>query len=186
MNEKSPGNANHMQWWKIAVCALGIVMIAGAVTYTLITRASASSTAPSNSNPTPSAAAVNAPVSDGAGELKWVRSLSSKFETYDFIFVVFPGNDDLTSKADQVVKSALEKIRQSGSAVDAMTLSASDPEFQPTLSRLAIQKLPTVLVIAATGQGVVIKGDITETKVLQAYLNLQKACVPGNSGCCPK
>ncbi|MCX6007108.1 MAG: hypothetical protein NTZ34_07605, partial [Chloroflexi bacterium] len=75
---------------------------------------------------------------------------------------------------------------QSGAAVDAMTLSSADPEFQLTIDRLAIQKLPAVLVIAATGQGAIIKGDITETKVLQAYLSLQKTCVPGTSGCCPK
>ena len=91
----------------------------------------------------------------------------------------------LTGKADQTVKTSLEKIRQSGGAVEVMTLSSTDPEFQPTLDRLAIQKLPAVLVFAATGQGAIVKGDITETKLLQAYLTLQKTCVPG-SGCCGK
>jgi len=67
-----------------------------------------------------------------------------------------------------------------------MTLSSTDPEFQASLDRLAIQKLPAVLLIAATGQGDVVKGDITEAKLLQAYLSLQKTCVPGASGCCPK
>jgi hypothetical protein len=173
----------NMQWWKIALCALAVLMIAGAVTYTLMTRTSASPVALSASNPAPSTAAVNAPASGGAGELNWVKNLNSKFATYDFIFILFPGNDDATAKADQVVKTSLEKIKQSGGVVDAMTLSSTDPEFQSTMDRLAIQKLPAVLVFAATGQGAIVKGDITETKLLQAYVSLQKTCVPG-SGCC--
>jgi hypothetical protein len=174
------------RWWKIAVCALGLLMIAGAVTYTLITRIPTGSTATTSGNPLPPTAAINTPASDAVGELNWVTGLSSRYETYDFIFVVFPGNDELTGKADQAVQTASETIRQSGTAIEAMTLSSMDPEFQVSLDRLAIQKLPAVLLLAATGQGAIVKGDITETKLLQAYLNLQKTCVPGTSGCCPK
>ena len=176
----------NVQLWKIAVCVLGVLMIAGAITYVLITRMAASSASPPNGNPAQSTEAVNTPDSDGVGELKWVTSLDSKYETNDYIFVVFPGNDELTTKADQAVKTSMEKIRQSGTNVDAMALSSSDLEFQASLDRLAIQKLPAVLLLAPTRQGVVVKVDITETKLLQAYLSLQKTCVPGASGCCPK
>jgi hypothetical protein len=176
----------NVQWWKIAVCALGVLMIVGAVTYALITRAAASSTAPLNSRLVLSTAAINTPDSGGVGELNWVTGLSPRYETYDFIFVVFPGNDELTGKVGQAVKTATEKIGQSGTVVDTMTLSPADPEFQASLDRLAIQKLPAVLLLASTGQGEIVKGDITETKLLQAYLSLQKTCVPGASGCCPK
>ena len=115
-----------------------------------------------------------------------MKNLNTKFESNDFVIVIFPGNDDLTAKADQLVKIACEKIRQDGTNIEAMTLSSTDSEFQTTLDRLAIQKLPVVRMIAPTGQGDTIKGDITETKILQAYLSLQKACAPGASGCCPK
>ena len=198
----------NIQWWKIAVCVLGVLVIAGTVTYTLMTRTSASSTAPATnspavpatsspttpassspaapttSSPTPSATATNAPASDGTGEMNWIKGLNSKWQTNDFIFVIFPGDDDLTGKADQAVKTSLEKIRQAGGAVDTVTLSSTDPEFKVTIDRLAIQKLPAVLVFAVTGQGSIVKGDITETKLLEAYLALQKStCAPG-SGCC--
>lgn len=171
------------QWWKIAVCVLGVLGIAGAITYTLMTRTSASSTAPATGNTAPSATAANASIAGGTGEMKWVMNLNSKWASNDFILVVFPGNDDLTGKANEAVKSAAEKMKEAGTTVEVMTLSPTDPEFQPTLDRLAIQKLPAVLVFAATGQGATVKGDITETKLLQAYLTLQKTCVPG-SGCC--
>jgi hypothetical protein len=181
MIQNRDGDKNKIQWWKIALCALGVLVIAGVVTYTLMTRTSASSTAATTSNPTPSATAANAPASDPTGAPNWVKSLDSKWETNDIIFVVFPGDADLTVKADQAVK-----LRESGAAVDTITLSSRDPEFRLTLDQLAIQKLPAVLMLKATGQGGVIKGDITETKVLQGYLSLQKACAPGaGSGCCP-
>ena len=175
----------NIQWWKIALCVLGVLMIAGAVTYTLVTRTSAA-TASQATNLSKTATTANVAGSDGDGELKWVKNLNTKFESNDFVIVIFAGNDDLTAKADQLVKIACEKIRQDGTNIETMTLSSTDSEFQPSLDRLAIQRLPAILIIAPTGQGETIKGDITETKILQAYLSLQKACVPGASGCCPK
>jgi hypothetical protein len=172
-------------WWKIALCVLGVLMIAGAVTYTVVTRTSAV-TASQTANLSKRAATANVATSDGEGELNWVNNLSTKFESNDYVIVIFAGNDDLTAKADQSVKIACEKIRQDGTNIEAMTLSSTDSEYQTTLDRLAIQKLPAIRIVAPTGQGETIKGDITETKILQAYLSLQKACVPGVSGCCPK
>jgi hypothetical protein len=175
-----------LQWWKIALCALGVLMIAGAVTYTLITRTSASSAAPAANSASPVTGVPNTTASDGVGELNWVKSLNTKYKTNDFVFIVLPGNDDATRKVDAAVKSASEKMVVDGAAVDAMTLSPKDPEFSLTTDRLAIQKLPAVLLFASTGQGAIVKGDITETKLLQAYLTIMKTCVPGASGCCPK
>ena len=175
----------NIQWWKIALCILGVLMIAGAVTYTLVTRTSAA-TASQAANLSKTAKTAGFVTSDMDGELNWVKNLNTKFESNDFVIVILPGNDDLTRKVDQLVKSACEKIRQDRTRIEVMTLSSTDSEFQPSLDRLAIQRLPAILIIAPTGQGETIKGDITETKILQAYLSLQKACVPGASGCCPK
>ncbi|MCX6005659.1 MAG: hypothetical protein NTZ34_00125 [Chloroflexi bacterium] len=196
------GDKNKIQWWKVGLCAIVVLLIAGVITYTLMTRTSASSATPTASSPTapaasspasatinsttPTATAANAPATDGTPN--WVKSLDSKWETNDIIFVLFPGDADLTSKADQTVKSALIQLKKSGAAVDGMTLSSTDPEFRLTLEQLAIQKLPAVLILKSTGQGGVIKGDITETKLLQGYLSLTKStCAPGaGPGCCPK
>lgn len=175
----------NIQWWKIALCVLGVLMIAGAVTYALVTRTSAA-TVSQKANLSKTAATASFATPDGEGELNWVKSLNTKFESNDYVIVIFAGNDDLTAKADQLVKTASEKIRQDGTNIGAMTLISTDSEFQPTLDRLAIQKLPAIRIIAPTGQGETIKGDITESKILQAYLSLQKTCVPGASGCCPK
>ena len=175
----------NIQWWKIALLVLGVLMIAAAVTYTLLTRTSAA-TSSQAANLSKTATAANVATSGGEWELDWLKNLSTKFESNDFVIVIFPATDDITGKVDQLVKIASDKIREDGTNIETMTLSRTDPEFQTTLDQLAIQKLPAVRIIAPTGRGETIKGDITETKILQAYLSLQKACVPGASGCCPK
>lgn len=175
----------NIQRWKIALCVLGVLMIAFAVIYAVVIRGSVGTASPPANLPK-TATPASITTSDSDGELNWVKNLNTKFESNDFVIVIFPGNDDLTTKVAQLVKIASEKIRQDGTNIEAITLSPTDPELPLTLDRLAIQKLPAVLIIAPTGQGETIKGDITETKILQAYLSLQKACVPGASGCCPK
>lgn len=179
------GNMNNNQWWKIAVCVLGVLMIAGAVIYTVMTRNAVSSNAQTGNSAASSTAASNKPTSGGVGELNWVKNLSSKYETNDYIFIILPGSEDPTNNVTQMVNSSVEKIRKEGIAIDTMTLSSKDPEFTQTTERLAIQKLPAVLLFAASGQGAILKGDITETKLLQGFVTLQNTCVPGASGCCP-
>ena len=115
-----------------------------------------------------------------------LKNISQKFINSDFIFVILPGSADSTRTVDQTVAGTLEKIKGDGAVADVYTLSPQDPEFQVTTDRLKISKLPSVLLFSATGNGAIINGDITETKLLQAYLTVQQACVPGNSGCCPR
>jgi len=175
----------NIQWWKIALLALGVLMIAGAVTYTLVTRTSAA-TASQAANLSKTAKTAGFVASDMDGELNWVKNLNTKFESNDFVIVILPGNDDVTRKVEQLVESTCEKIRQDRTSIEFMTLSPADPEFPLTLDRLAIHKLPAILIMAPAGKQQIIKSDITESKILEAYLSLQGTCVPGTSGCCSK
>jgi hypothetical protein len=185
MTEKLPGNANHIQWWKIAVCVLGIVMIAGAITYSMLTRYSNTSGASSTNNPV-AAGSNNTQGPPGIDSLNWAKNVQAKFTNLDFLFVLLPGNDDLAKKTEQTISGAMEKISQDGARVGIFALDPQDPEVSITAERLSVSKLPAVLLFSATGSGAIVTGDITETKLLQAYLTVLKTCVPGNSGCCPK
>lgn len=187
MNKYSTDNGVSSRWWKVGVGVIVALMIAGAVIYTLTFRAPTSSNA-TNPNVTSSnapASTVNESSIGGADELNWINNLSSKFESNDFIFVIFSDNDDVTQQVEQAVKAAIEKIKQDGTAIESMTLSSADPEFKASLERLAIQKLPAVLLMAPSGQGTIVKGDVTETKLLSAYVSQLKTCAPCNPGCCP-
>ena len=183
MNKKQSGNSN--KWMKIGLCILGVLVIAGAVTYAVLTRQTSASGASSTQPATDSAVknTQSAGVIDG---LNWVKSVNTKFTDKDFLFVLLPGNDDLTKKTEQTVSSAVEKIMQDGVSVGVFPLDPKDPELAITAERLSISNLPAVLLFSAAGSGAIITGDITETKLLQAYLTVLKTCVPGNSGCCPK
>ena len=194
-------NMNSGRNWKIAVCILGVLMVAGAVIYSLMMKQSATTAganaANSNANAIQSANDEKAVTQSNAstaaidGEPAWVTSLQSKYKTNNFVFVIIPGNDSLTSEARQTVQSAIIKIRQSGTTVDTISINPKDPDLAVTAERLAIQKLPAVLLYNSTGSNTIIKGEISETKLLEAYLSLSKTCepgstcAPGKSSCCP-
>jgi len=177
-------NTNKNKWLKIGICILGVLMIAGAITYTVLTRQSGASGA--SSTPPADSALKNAQSTGGIDGLNWVKDVNSKFTNKDFLFVLLPGNDDLTKKTEQTLSGAVEKMMQDGVSVAVFPLDPKDSEVAITAKRLSISNLPAVLLFSSQGRGAIISGDITETKLLQAYLTLLQACVPGNSGCCPK
>jgi len=186
MSKQLKVNKNPAQWWKIGLCALGVLMVAGAIIYSLIIRNGAATGASANTVTAPAAAANNAQTSAGIADLNWTKNLGKNYASSDFIFVVLPGSADSNKAVDQAVAGTIEKIRGDGAVADVFTLSPQDPEFQITADRVKISKFPAILLLSPTGNGAIINGDITETKLLQAYLTVQQACIAGNSGCCPK
>jgi hypothetical protein len=183
----SSSTANKRQWWKIAVFALGIVLIVAGVTYSLITRHSAASNAPLGQGTVPaigSGASQSACVLLGIGELTWAKNLDSIFAGSDYVFVILPKDDDDSYKAvASQVAGAADRIRTGGTSVSSMTLSPSDPELAITADRLAIKQLPAVLIMSKNGIGAVVTGDFDETKLLQTYvvLSKQSICPPGSA-----
>ncbi|MCX6001835.1 MAG: hypothetical protein NTY79_04815 [Chloroflexi bacterium] len=165
MNNKPTVNKNPMQWWKIGLCALGVLLIAGAIIYALMIRNGASA----NSAAKPATAANNAQTSTGIADLNWAKNISKNYANSNFVFVILPDNVDSTNAVDQTIAGAIEKIKSDGAVASVLTLSRLDPELQITADRLKISKFPAILLLAATGNGAIITGDITETKLLQAY-----------------
>lgn len=178
------------QWWKIAVFALGVVLIIGATAYSLLMRHTSASTPSVDNSVVPQivsntwSSAVSAM---GIGDLVWTQELNSIFTDHDLVFVVLPDNDSSsTNTLASRISDATVKIEARGARVGTLTLSASDPEFSTTLQRLAVGQLPAVLAVSAGGVGAIMTGDITEGKLLQTYVTLsQPICAPGSSpGCC--
>ena len=176
--------------WKIAVFALGMLMIIGATAYSLITRHTSASPVPLNNIGVPQIASSNrgnALSTLGIGDLLWAKELNTIFTDHNLIFVILPGNDtNLNDTLANRISDATAKIEARHTSVGTFTLNASDPEFSVTTERLAITQLPAVLAISTTGNGAIITGDITEGKLLQTYVVVkQPICVPGgSSGCC--
>ena len=116
-----------------------------------------------------------------------IKNLKVTFSEHDFAFIIIPGNDvDSNRNVEKEIASASAKIQNEGIIVDTISLDKQNPEYSITIDRMVIARLPAVFAIASNGYGMIIVGDITETKLLQAFLTAAKACPPGSSsGCCP-
>ena len=176
------------QWWKIGVFSLGVCLIIGAASYSLITRHLNASNAPLDSSTVPQiipGSCASALLSLNISDLAWAQELSSIFADHDFVFVVLPENNtDLAGTLTNRISDATAKIEANGKRVGTFTLNSGDPEFSTTMQRLSLGQLPAVLALSNTGNGAIITGDITEGKLLQTYLTIsQPVCAPG-SGCC--
>jgi hypothetical protein len=103
MGKQQKVNKNPMNWWKIGLCALGVVMIAGAIIYALMIRNGAAAGASANTLTAPTAAANNAQTSAGIGDLNWTKNLSKDYANRyhrqnkggwrrgQYIYIEFPG-----------------------------------------------------------------------------------------------
>ena len=76
MKDKASNKTSKRQWWKIAGFTLGILLIVAAVTYSLVTRNSAASSALAGKGNVPqvgSNTGKSAPAAMGVGDLMWAK-----------------------------------------------------------------------------------------------------------------
>lgn len=173
--------------WKIAILAVVLLLIIGAIVYSVLSRDSNVLKAETNGNRLSNGTDVasNVPFLPEIGDLNWVKNLNDSFNDNDFVFIFVEGNDDGSNKkAENEIDSASVKIQTQGVKVAHISIDKQNPEYSATVSRMSSIQLPMVLEVNRNGNGLIIPGDITETRILQAYLTLAKACTPGSS-CCP-
>ncbi len=171
------------RWWKLSIFVLGMLAVIGLVGYAIINRsnsdkalaqASLSRTpvsAPVVAGKTPSATAIN--------DMNWLKNARTSLAQHDFMFIVLPVAN---GSIEPTVAGAAEKIQVQGVRVDTLALNATDPEVVTTSQLLGINTLPAVVALNASGQAAIVTGEITETKLLQAYLSCASSqCAPGAS-----
>jgi uncharacterized protein YpmB len=105
-----------------------------------------------------------------------------------FVFVPANGNETISKETLNAIASAEQKIKSSGVNIGLYTLQFSPSKEYASIA--AQLPLPGMLVISkGRGMGTV-SGEITETKLLQAYVASSRAggCCSsgsGSSGCSP-
>jgi hypothetical protein len=116
-----------------------------------------------------------------AGEfIDSLASLNKVAINQDAVFVFVPANENETISKETInaIASAEQKLKSSGLRIGLYTL-----RFSPSKEYASIAKqltLPGMLVMSkGRGMGAV-SGEITETKLLQAYVASSRA-----GGCCP-
>ncbi|MHC4122534.1 MAG: hypothetical protein ACYSSI_03095 [Planctomycetota bacterium] len=104
-----------------------------------------------------------------------------------FVFIPAKGSDSVNKEKAEAIASAEQRIESTGVKIGLYTLQTGSQEYANIAAQLT---LPGMLVMSkGRGMGAV-SGEITETKILQAYVASSRAggCCPsggGSSGCAP-
>jgi hypothetical protein len=113
----------------------------------------------------------------------------------DFAFVLLAGADPReVATATRAMEQASETLAQSGVQAAAITIEASDPDYEQVADAFGVDAFPAVILLGKGCDPGVVTGDITEDGLLRGYV--QAACAPGcgpggcgvdaaESACCP-
>ena len=94
-----------------------------------------------------------------------------------FVFVPAKGNDTVNKETTDAITSAQQKLKSSGVSIGLYTLQSSSPDY----ANITAQLPPPGMLVMSKGRGMgAVSGEITETKLLQAYVASSRA-----GGCCP-
>jgi hypothetical protein len=113
-----------------------------------------------------------------------LSSLNTVAVNQDTVFVFVPGKGDTTAAEATAgaIQSAKRTLESKGIRIGLYSLNSSSPEYAKIAAQLS---LPGLLVMTK-GRGVAaVSGEITETKLLQAYVASSRAGGCGPSGCGP-
>jgi hypothetical protein len=173
---------------KVAICLIVLLSVCGIFVYKAM---SAKQIAPvitetAFAAPIANQANVQEPAVNLVDEKKTVgefidslASLNKVAINQDAVFVFVPanGHETISKETLNAIASAEQKIKSKGVLIGLYTLQPSSPEYANLAAQLT---LPGMLVMSkGKGMGAV-SGEITEEKILQAYVASSRA-----GGCCP-
>ena len=141
----------------------------------------------SKAKPVTENVAVQEPAKEGKKIGEYLTSLSDLNKvalTQDVVFIFVPTSkgelaDDKTNDA---ILAAQKTLKKNNTTVGLYTLPPSSPNYFELSVKI---KLPAILV-AGKGRGMgMVSGEVTEAKLLQAYMALSRGgcCGPSSSGC---
>jgi hypothetical protein len=180
---------------KAALLATIIIVAGAALGHSLLQKSRSGSNPPADTYSTslskaePSASDENAP--KGPGNISFVplssfSSLNSVAQQYNGVFVLlFSSDSEKTPAILREINAAKNAIASSrGVQMGLFQLSKDGPDFEASTSQFPT---PSILVlIKGMGMQGLRKDDITETKLLQAYMAAmqpKRCCPSGGAGC---
>ncbi len=96
---------------------------------------------------------------------------------------------DVAQEALQQMEQATEKITAKGISIATIRIDSQSDNNTPLTRELSIGSFPSVVVLVRGRGSSVVSGQITEVKLLEAFLeaNTPGSCCPANSpSCCPR
>jgi hypothetical protein len=102
----------------------------------------------------------------------------------DAVFIFIPGakNEAIQDQTNEALLAAQRTLKSNGIALGLYTLPTSSPDH----SVISAQVQPPAILVAIKGKGMAaVSGDVTETKLLQAFMASSQAgcCGPSGAGC---
>jgi len=116
-------------------------------------------------------------------EIGSLSDLNSVATGTDAVFVFFPGKDGVASNdTSTLVREAAKTIESRGTRMGLFTLKTDSPDYE----QLAVQVTVPAVLAMVKGCGMsAVSGDITEAKLVQAFVAASSMSACGPSGCGP-
>jgi MYXO-CTERM domain-containing protein len=123
---------------------------------------------------------------DAIGEIAELSELNAVAGDTAGVFVFLPGKTEATAVPAAILRGAARTIETQlgGSKIGMFTLKVGSQDYEQIASQTT---MPGVLAMVKGGGMVPVSGDITETKLIQAYVAASSAggCGPASAGCGP-
>ncbi len=116
-----------------------------------------------------------------------IASLNKLAADKDAVFVLLPGQDRRRAQTvSRQIEATVTKIQSYGRRIGTFTLEQSASDHARVVKGFAITSLPCVVAMGKGCGSAVVSGEITEAKLLQAFVTASRprsSCAP--TGCAP-
>jgi hypothetical protein len=176
---------------KVAVCLVVVVAIAGIILFKTTSAKQNTAAMAKNGFPSSLWAKSKGPVLNSAGQqggsgapLATIADLNTVAEKLNTVFLVIPSKDNApTSKETGVVLASVERtLNEKGLSTGIYTLKANSPDYPDVAAKVT----PPGIAVLTKGRSIgFVSGDMSETKLMQAYVASTSGGGCGPSGCPP-
>ncbi|MHC4595793.1 MAG: hypothetical protein ACYS9C_03640 [Planctomycetota bacterium] len=102
------------------------------------------------------------------------------------VFVFLPGeNDELNQAISAQIEAAMNMLSAKGKQMAVFTLQRDSAGYDQMIEQFSVESLPSVIVAGKGCGAATISGEITETKLLRAFVVASTPISCGPGGCCP-
>jgi hypothetical protein len=118
--------------------------------------------------------------------LESLKALNNVALNQDTVFIFIPAatSEFADEKTNEAVLAAQQTLKSKSITVGLYTLPSTSSDY----SAISAQVSAPAILVASKGRGMgAVSGDVTETKLLQAYMTSSRAggCGPSSGGCGP-
>ena len=120
----------------------------------------------------------------GIPTLDSIKTLKKLVVGKKVLFLLLPGKEEKPPLVlFQQVESYVKKLTTQGKQVVALTMQEHAEGYDEVVRQFSVKSFPSVVVWGAGCKSSTLSTDITESKLLRAFV---MATTPVSSGCCPK